>query len=94
MSALASRVHALRLADDVLAGGDLIAPAFRELRASVMLHREASFTEETGRALLVQVGELGQIVGWIASDAGRLADAERAYRVGLDAARQAEDAPL
>ncbi|MFD0555289.1 helix-turn-helix domain-containing protein [Streptomyces rectiviolaceus] len=86
---LAGRVHALRLADDVLSGGDLIAPAFRELRRAVDLYRTASFSDETGRGLLVQLGELGQIAGWVASDAGRLDDAEYAYRLGIDAARQA-----
>ncbi|MFE9251335.1 helix-turn-helix domain-containing protein [Streptomyces sp. NPDC007088] len=91
---LAARVHGLRLADDVLSGGDLIAPAFRELRAAVRLYRESEHSEETGRGLLVQIGELGQIAGWIASDAGRGDDAEHAYRLGLSAARQAGDAPL
>ncbi|WP_240649754.1 helix-turn-helix domain-containing protein [Streptomyces sp. Z26] len=91
---LAARVHGLRLADDVLAGGDLIAPAVRELRSAVRLFRESSHDEDTGRALLVQIGELGQIAGWIASDAGRGDDAERAYELGLTAARQAGDAPL
>lgn len=91
---LAARVHGLRLADDVLYGRDLIAPAFRELRAAVRLYRESEHSEETGRGLLVQIGELGQIAGWIASDAGRGEDAEHAYRLGLSAARQAGDAPL
>ncbi|MEV0324593.1 helix-turn-helix domain-containing protein [Streptomyces sp. NPDC050658] len=91
---LAGRVHALRLADDVLSGGDLIAPAFRELRKAVDLYRTGSFSDDTGRELLVQIGELGQIAGWVASDAGRLQDAERAYRLGLGAARQAGDLTL
>jgi transcriptional regulator with XRE-family HTH domain len=91
---LAGRVHGLRLADDVLSGGDLIAPAFRELRRAVDLYRTASFSEETGRGLLVQLGELGQIAGWVASDAGRLDDAEHAYRLGLAAAREAGDPTL
>ncbi|MYR56319.1 helix-turn-helix domain-containing protein [Streptomyces sp. SID625] len=94
VDSLAARVHGLRLADDVLSGGDLIAPAFRELRAAVRLYRESEHSEETGRGLLVQIGELGQIAGWIASDAGRGEDAEHAYRLGLSAARQAGDAPL
>ncbi|MFI0242996.1 helix-turn-helix domain-containing protein [Streptomyces sp. NPDC016845] len=94
VTALAGRVHALRLADDVLSGGDLIDPAFWELGTALALYRESTFTEDTGRGLLVQIGELSQITGWIASDAGRLADAERAYRIGLDAARHAGDASL
>ncbi|MFE7648664.1 helix-turn-helix domain-containing protein [Streptomyces phaeoluteigriseus] len=91
---LAARIHALRLADDVLSGGDLITPAFRELSAAVNLHREASYADQVGRSLLVQIGELAQITGWIASDAGRLDEAEHAYRLGLSAARQAGDGPL
>ncbi|MFF7530314.1 helix-turn-helix domain-containing protein [Streptomyces bobili] len=94
VTSLAARVHGLRLADDVLSGGDLLGPAFRELRSALALYREASFTEDTGRALLTQIGELGQITGWVASDAGRLDDAEHAYRIGLDAAREAGNRPL
>ncbi|MFD7166268.1 helix-turn-helix transcriptional regulator [Streptomyces violascens] len=91
---LQQRVHGLRLADDVLAGGDLIRPALRELRSAVMLYREGSHTGEVGRALLRQIGELGQIAGWIASDAGQHSEAEQIYRLGLSAARQAEDHTL
>jgi hypothetical protein len=87
-------VHGLRLADDVIYGGDLIRPALRELRAAVRLFREGSFTEEVGRQLLTQIGELAQIAGWIASDAGQHAEAERIYRLGLSAARQADDRTL
>jgi hypothetical protein len=94
VSDLAARVHRLRLADDVLAGGDLIAPAFRELRAATKLYRETSHNESVGRGLLVQVGELAQIAGWIASDAGLTALAARTYRLGASAARQAGDRSL
>ncbi|WP_405800455.1 helix-turn-helix domain-containing protein [Streptomyces sp. NBC_01506] len=88
---LAGRIHGLRLADDVMAGGDLIAPALRELRSAVKLYREGRHTEEIGRALLTQIGELAQIAGWIAADAGQQTEAERIYRLGLSAAQQADD---
>ncbi|NEW76246.1 helix-turn-helix domain-containing protein [Streptomyces rhizosphaericus] len=91
---LAGRVHGLRLADDVLAGGDLIRPAMRELKSAVKLYREGSHTETVGRALLSQIGELAQIAGWIASDAGRHDEAERVYRLGMSAAQQAGDKTL
>jgi transcriptional regulator with XRE-family HTH domain len=91
---LQQRVHALRLADDVLAGGDLIRPALRELRSAVKLYRESSHSSEVGRQLLRQIGELAQIAGWIASDAGQHEEAERIYRLGISAARQAEDHTL
>lgn len=91
---LAARVHALRLADDVIAGQDLIAPALRELDAAVTLLRTSTHTEEVGRALRTAVGELAQIAGWIASDAGHHDQAERIYRLGLTAARDARDHTL
>ncbi|GHA85634.1 hypothetical protein GCM10010330_44920 [Streptomyces tendae] len=87
---LQKRVHGLRLADDVLAGGDLIRPALRELRSAVKLYREGAHTADVGRQLLRQIGELAQIAGWIASDAGQHDEAERIYRLGISAARQAE----
>ncbi|WP_455356859.1 helix-turn-helix transcriptional regulator [Streptomyces sp. SYSU K217416] len=91
---LQQRVHGLRLADDVLAGGDLIRPALRELRSAVRLYREATHAGEVGRQLLRQIGELAQIAGWIASDAGQHDEAERIYRLGISAARQAQDHTL
>ncbi|MCX4832830.1 helix-turn-helix domain-containing protein [Streptomyces sp. NBC_01016] len=91
---LQQRVHGLRLADDVLAGGDLIRPALRDLRRAVKLYREGSFSGDVGRQLLRQIGELAQISGWIASDAGQHDEAERIYRLGISAARQAEDYTL
>ncbi|MFI0777817.1 helix-turn-helix domain-containing protein [Streptomyces sp. NPDC021212] len=91
---LAARVHGLRLADDVLAGGDLIGPAFRDLGSAVRLYRETNHAEDVGRALLAQIGELAQIAGWIASDAGHHEQASRAYTIGISAARQAGDGPL
>ncbi|HET6859612.1 MAG TPA: helix-turn-helix transcriptional regulator [Streptomyces sp.] len=94
VAGLAARVHGLRLADDVLSGGDLAGPAVRELRSAVRLHREASYGEETGCGLLVQIGELAQICGWILSDAGRHEDAQHVYELGVTAARQAGDTPL
>ncbi|GLW65886.1 hypothetical protein Arub01_41300 [Actinomadura rubrobrunea] len=93
-AALAARAHGLRLADDVVAGGDLLAPAFRELNRAVRLYRETTHTEDVGRALLAGIGEIAQIAGWIASDAGRHDQAERAYRLGVSAAREAGDAAL
>jgi len=91
---LQQRVHGLRLADDVLAGGDLIRPALRDLRRAVKLYREATHSNEVGRQLLSQIGELAQIAGWIASDAGQHSEAEWIYRLGISAARQAEDHTL
>ncbi|WP_406113907.1 transcriptional regulator [Streptomyces sp. NBC_01014] len=91
---LAQRVHGLRLADDVVYGKDLIGPALRELQAAVKLYREGVHTEEVGRELLRAIGELAQIAGWVASDAGEHAEAERIYRLGMSAAQAARDGVL
>ncbi|WP_344941647.1 transcriptional regulator [Actinomadura miaoliensis] len=91
---LSARVHGLRLADDVLAGGDLLAPAFRELRTAVRVYEESTYTEDVGRELLTVIGEFAQIAGWIASDAGQHRRAADTYRLGIDAAREAGDGTL
>jgi hypothetical protein len=91
---LSARVHALRLADDVIAGKDLIRPAFRELDAAVRIYRCGTFTEQVGRRLLVTIGEFAQIAGWVASDAGAHDQAARTYRLGISAAHEAGDTTL
>jgi tetratricopeptide (TPR) repeat protein len=91
--AILRRTHGLRLADDVLAGGDLIEPVVRELRAALDLFNSTCHTEAVGRALLVGIAELAQLAGWVASDADG-ADAGRYFRLGIAAARQAEDPTL
>lgn len=90
----AQRVHALRLADDVVYGRDLIGPALRELRGAVCLYRESTHTDDVGRELLRTIGELAQICGWISTDAGQHSEAERIYRLGLSAANNAGDSTL
>ncbi|WP_242890316.1 transcriptional regulator [Actinomadura litoris] len=91
---LAARVHGLRLADDVLAGRDLISPAFRELDSAVRIYRDTTHPEQTSRKLLSVIGEFAQIAGWVASDAGQHERAAETYRLGVDAAREAGDGPL
>jgi hypothetical protein len=91
---LAARVHGLRLADDVLAGGDLIKPAFRELDTAVRIYRTSTYAEVVGRKLLGVIGECAQIAGWVASDAGEHEQASRAYHLGISAAHEAGDRTL
>jgi transcriptional regulator with XRE-family HTH domain len=91
---LSARVHALRLADDVLAGGDLLSPAFRELDAATSLYRSSSRGEVDDCRLLSLIGEFAQIAGWVASDAGQYGRAAETYELGISAARQAGDGAL
>ncbi|WP_207920275.1 hypothetical protein [Saccharopolyspora aridisoli] len=47
-----------------------------------------------GRRLFSAFGELAQLAGWVASDAGRCADAQRFYLSGADASEAAGDRVL
>ncbi|SFC74577.1 helix-turn-helix domain-containing protein [Streptomyces aidingensis] len=94
VSLIAARAHALRLADDVLSGGDLLPTAVRELEAATHLFKETYHSGETSRQLLSVIAEMAQITGWISSDAGRCEESERVYRLGISAAREADDAPV
>ncbi|MFF2657295.1 hypothetical protein ACFVUH_08005 [Kitasatospora sp. NPDC058032] len=84
-----TRTNTLRRMDDYLGGLDLIAQVTQELRATVHLLREASYTEQTGRLLLELAAEQAQLVGWVAADAGLNQQAQRAYTVGVHAAEAA-----
>ncbi|MFJ6212454.1 dTMP kinase [Streptomyces sp. NPDC092296] len=92
--ALLRRVHGLRLADDVLAGGDLVETVVRELRAAIALHDNTCHSEAVGRRLLTGVGELAQLAGWVATDSGGKADPAPLFRLGVAATEQAGDRPL
>lgn len=97
-TALAARVEArvveLRHLDDHVGGDDLAPAVERELRLTNGILAEASYTEPVGRRLLVASGELAQLAGWTASDAGRFDAAHRLYIGGVDAAEAAGDTAL
>ncbi|MDG4793648.1 hypothetical protein [Micromonospora sp. WMMD1082] len=88
------RADMLRRMDDFLGGGDMHDLVRRELRVTVDMVRSASYTEATGKLLLAAVGELCQLAGWVASDAGLTGQAERYYLGGVSAAHAAQDNPL
>lgn len=89
-----ARVIELRLLDDHVGGEDLAPAVERELRQTTRVVRDAAYTEPVGRRLLVAVGELAQLAGWTASDAGRHDAAHRLYLDGVDAAQAAGDTAL
>ncbi|MCP2242298.1 hypothetical protein LX86_001019 [Lentzea aerocolonigenes] len=74
-----ARVVELRHLDDVVGSADLLPAIRKELTESQTLVRNASYSDATGRRLLTVTGELAQIAGWVASDAGQHADAQRLY---------------
>ena len=91
---LERRVIELRYLDDEIAGKDLAPIVVKELHDSIALANEASYSEANGRRLLTSVGELSQLAGWVASDAGQHRQAQRFYLGGVDAATTAGDRGL
>jgi hypothetical protein len=88
------RTAELRRIDDFVAGGDLHALVEKELRATAALLCEASYTEDLGQRLLVAVGTLAQLAGWVLGDAGQYVPAAHYYLVGVKAAHAAGDVAL
>lgn len=91
---LEARVIELRHLDDVIGGGDLFPLVRRELDEAEGLVNSASYAEDTGRRLLSVVGELAQLAGWVAGDAGQYIEAQRLYFSGVSAAQAAGDRAL
>jgi transcriptional regulator with XRE-family HTH domain len=88
------RIAELRRIDDFVAGGDLHTLVEQELHTTAGLLREASYTEPLGRRLLVAIGELCQLAGWVVGDAGQYATAAHYYSVGVKAAHAANSPGL
>ncbi|RZS36808.1 helix-turn-helix protein [Herbihabitans rhizosphaerae] len=94
VATLERRVVELRRLDDELGGRDLYPLVRNELSDAEALAREASYADATGRRLLAVVGQLSQLAGWVASDAGRHTEAEHVYLSGVHAADAAGDRTL
>ncbi|MQA07927.1 MAG: helix-turn-helix domain-containing protein [Pseudonocardiaceae bacterium] len=93
-SELEKRVIELRHLDDIIGGGDLFPLVRRELADAQHVANTATYAEDTGRRLLTIVGELAQLAGWVASDAGQYTEAQRVYLSGVSAAQTAGDRAL
>jgi transcriptional regulator with XRE-family HTH domain len=93
-AATAERVNRLRHLDDYLAGADLEAAVGRELAVTSAVVRNASYSDVVGGQLLGTLGDLCQLAGWVAVDAGCDRRACHLYAIGLSAAHAAGDAPL
>ncbi len=93
-SELEARVVELRHLDDTVSSDHLGPVIAKELEEAQSVVRSASFTEPVGRRLFAAVGELAQLAGWVASDAGQYRQAERFYLSGVAAADAAHDKAL
>jgi tetratricopeptide (TPR) repeat protein len=88
------RVAELRHLDDHLAGDETYQLVSRELASVSGLVDDAAYTERVGLHLLAIVGELGQLAGWVASDAGMSEVAREHYVTGARAARDGQRADI
>lgn len=91
---LEARVIQLRHLDDVVGSSDLLPAIQKELSETESLVQNGSYSEHVGSRLLTATGELAQLAGWVASDAGKYAEAQRLYLSGVSAAQQADNQPL
>ncbi|MEU9121946.1 XRE family transcriptional regulator [Streptomyces sp. NPDC048506] len=91
---LRERTARLRRLDDVLGGGDTYRVYLGEYQATKALMRDATYTEETGRALLSVLAEQAQQAGWAAFDGGKHAIASSLYEASHEAATEAGDKAL
>jgi len=91
---LGARVVELRHLDDTVGSAALLPVVLAELDRAERLAREASYPPQVGARLLTVVGELSQLAGWVASDAGHHQHAQRLYLSGLTAAEAAGDRAL
>jgi len=92
--AVERRVEQLRHMDDFIGGNDLHELVAKELRVTISILKEAAYGDMLGKRLLTIVGELCQLAGWTAADAGLHAAAGRYYTAGIHAAHESDNAPL
>lgn len=88
------RVVQLRHADDFMSGRTSHALVRQELEATTRLLDEGALTDEQTRRLLTVTGELAQLAGWVAADAGLYRQAAGYTESGILAAHAAGNAPL
>jgi len=75
-----------------VAHGDGIGPEIMD--ASLSILKEAGYSEMLGKRFLTAVGELCQLAGWTAADAGLPVIAQRYYAAGIHAAYEADNTAL
>ncbi|MEV4411370.1 helix-turn-helix transcriptional regulator [Catellatospora sp. NPDC049609] len=94
VEALKTRVVALRHLDDTVSSSRLLPVITKELDAATALARDAAYGDAVGRRLFTAVGELAQLAGWVASDAGQYLKAKQLYLSGVSAAEVTGDRVL
>lgn len=91
LDALRVRVGDLRRMDDTRGGTVVLDWAGHDLKWACELVRRGAYDHENGIRLHSILAELAQLTGWLACDAGRFAEADRYWLLGLHAAQTADD---
>jgi Helix-turn-helix domain len=94
VSKLEARVIELRHLDDTVSSAHLLPVITKELSEAETVAALATYTDDLGVRLLTVIGELAQLAGWVASDAGHYPQAQQHYLSGVTAAEQAGDKTL
>nr|WP_246002703.1 transcriptional regulator [Allorhizocola rhizosphaerae] len=94
ISHLEARVIELRHLDDTIGSTHLLPVITKELAEAQAVAARATYPDDVGVRLLTVVGELAQLAGWVASDAGLYPQAQQHYLSGVHAAEQAGDKTL
>jgi transcriptional regulator with XRE-family HTH domain len=89
-----ARVVELRHLDDTVGSAHLLPVVLADLAQVTGLAREATYPDDLGVRLLTAVGELSQLAGWVAGDAGHYQHAQRLYFDGMSAADAANNRVL
>jgi transcriptional regulator with XRE-family HTH domain/tetratricopeptide (TPR) repeat protein len=93
---IVDRVRQLRLLDDVSAGPQILDWALHDLgwARTVLSGHPAADRTPVRRDVSAAIGQLAQLAGWVACDAGRHGQADRLWLLGLGAARDGGDVRL
>jgi transcriptional regulator with XRE-family HTH domain len=91
---LERRVIELRHLDDTVTSTHLLPIIIAERDRAENLAANAVYPQRLGTRLFTVIGELSQLAGWVASDAGQYRYAQRLYLAGVSAADAAGDRPL
>jgi hypothetical protein len=81
---------AFRKLDNAYGGGLTREAVIGQLLSTASLMQDATYTEETGRKLLIEIGDLATVAGWMSHDVSMHAVAQRYFLLALQAAREAE----
>ena len=83
-----------RSLDNAYGGGLTREAVIGQLISTVSLVEDTTYTEEVGRKLITEIGDLATVAGWMCHDVSMHVAAQRYFLLALQAAKEADDANL